>query len=403
MELRNELLNIYEQSGLKEIFDTQGPPFRDEKKKFWKLKFVRRVEAPVSGIELWERKDGNYFRIHYRPTAPVWLPDALKRWANVRNSDEYGTNFNGDPLIPATALAKLLRAFSDGHRQGRRSVAIDIADSRNHWSGLRRPPSNPIMSEGILRFEEFWRRFDCEGSAQQVHPDDSDSLTERDRQQMQLGLLPLPVNGNLRSADLVFLMLNPGFSESDREWGDVFSRRSLVASETANLHQREWASDYPMFDLNPEFVGSGGANYWAGSLGRMKGKLGHLASALAAPDDGDHSSIRRELANRVAVVQLVAYRSTSFADLQGGQSRAGPPQLRLKSSLEALELARALVREGDKLVVIPYGIQHWGYLSPVSSESLVVYKRGLREAHFAPTSAGYRPAIEKLRQRRYGE
>lgn len=258
------------------------------------------------------------------------------------------------------------------------------------------------MSEGISRFEEFWRRFDCAADAPYVHPDDSNSLTDRDRQHMQLNLLPLPVNGNLRSADLVILMLNPGFSDSDAKWGDASMRRSLVASERANLHQRNWPNDYPMFDLNPDFVGSGGANYWTGGLGRMKGKLGHLAHELASAEDLDHSSIRRELANRVAVVQLVAYRSTSFADLQSGQSKAGPPQSRLRSSLEAIRLARALVREGEKLVVVPYGTQHWGYPGPVMRERLVVYRRGLREAHIAPTSPGYEPALRWLRQRSRG-
>jgi hypothetical protein len=258
------------------------------------------------------------------------------------------------------------------------------------------------MSEGISRYEEFWRRFDCVADAPYVHPEDWDLLTTRDRQHMQLNLLPLPVNGNLRSADVILLMLNPGFSDSDAKWGDASMRSALVASERANLQQRDWTNDYPFFDLNPDFVGSGGANYWAGPLGRMKGKLGHLANGLASAEDGDHSSIRRELANRVAVVQLVAYRSTSFADLQSGQSRAGPPQIRLKSSLEAIQLARALVREGEKLVVVPYGIQRWGYPGPVMSERLVVYRPGLREAHIAPTSPGYEPAIQRLRQRGQG-
>ncbi len=205
---------------------------------------------------------------------------------------------------------------------------------------------------------------------------------------MQLDLLPIPVNGNLRNADVIILMLNPGFSDSDAQWGTAFSRSVLLDSERANLLQSDWPDKFPMFDLNPKLAGSGGAKYWAGPLGPMKGKLGHLAHALAGPDDYLHEDIRKELSNRIAIVQRVAYRSKSFRDLH-----------RLRSSQEAFELARSLVAEGEKLVVIPYGIQHWGYPNPVKTSNLIVYKHGLRAAHIAPTSAGYRAVVERLNQR----
>ena len=253
------------------------------------------------------------------------------------------------------------------------------------------------MSRGISQFEDFWRQMKFAPGEPYVHPDDKIALTARDVQIMGLNLPPIPVNGNLRSSDVVILMLNPGYSDLDALRGNAFSKEIQLASEWANLHQRDWPNEYPMFDLNPDLVDSGGAEYWAGPLGRMKGKLGHLAHSLAAPEEHSHSHIRKELANRIAVVQLVAYRSTAFADLQTNQKKSGPPQLRLKSSEEARKLARALVEEGEKLVVIPYGIQHWGYAKPVQTERLVVYKRGLREAHIAPTSAGYHAVLERLR------
>lgn len=256
------------------------------------------------------------------------------------------------------------------------------------------------MSDGISRFEDFWRTMDITMGPPYVHAEDKEQLTERDREIMKLDLLPLPVNGNLRTADVVVLMLNPGFSEKDQSWGDSSSREGLMASERASLYQRDWPNEYPLFDLNPAFAGSGGAEYWAGPLGLMKGKFGHVAQALAAPEDRSHSRIRCEIANRIAIVQLLAYRSTSFKDLQVKQPKnAGPPQRRFKSSQEALKLADSLVKEGKKLVVVPYGIQHWGYKGPVTEEKLVVYRRGLREAHIAPTSAGYQVVRTTLSHR----
>lgn len=256
------------------------------------------------------------------------------------------------------------------------------------------------MSNAISRFEDFWREMPMsnDGTSVLAHPQDEADLTGRDRQCMQLDLLPLPVNGNLRIADVVILMLNPGFGELDAHWGTPASRLERLAGERANLHQTRWTSDYPMFDLNPVLAGSGGAKYWAGPLGPMKGKLGHLARALANAENDDPAEIRKELSNRIAVVQLVAYRSTAFKDLQSGQKKAGPPQHRLQSSNEALLLAHGLAKEQRKLVVVPYGTQHWRFPTQVTKR-LIVYRHGLRQAHFTSKSPGHHLIVETLRTR----
>jgi len=108
MDRTSELVDIYEKSGLKDVLTTHGKYF-DPRSNFSKLKFTPRNAFRVSSIELWDRKDA-FFRIHYRPMAPAWLPQALNSWDNVRSSNSYGTDYVGDPLIPATALADLLRA-----------------------------------------------------------------------------------------------------------------------------------------------------------------------------------------------------------------------------------------------------------------------------------------------------
>lgn len=256
------------------------------------------------------------------------------------------------------------------------------------------------MSDAITRFEEFWRRLPLTNTrpSEWVHPADDEYLTERDRTYMQLDLLPLPVNGNLRNAKVVILMLNPGFGERDAAWGTPSSRSERLGSEIANLRQIHKSSDYPMHELNPILTGSGGARFWAGSLGKTGGKLRHLAKALAPPNDEDHIEIRKELSNHITVVQLVAYRSTKFSDLQGGQRKEGPPQHRLQSSKEALLLAQSLIEEQDKLVVVPYGIQHWGLETQVTSR-LIVYRRGLRAANFTPISPGHHVILKTLSRR----
>jgi len=109
MDRTSQLIDIYEKSGLKDVLATNGKYF-DPRSNFSKLKFTPRNAFRVSSIELWDREEGPTFRVHYRPVAPAWLPETLNSWANVRSSNSFGTDFMGDPLVPATALAELLRA-----------------------------------------------------------------------------------------------------------------------------------------------------------------------------------------------------------------------------------------------------------------------------------------------------
>lgn len=249
-------------------------------------------------------------------------------------------------------------------------------------------------TDAIARFEAFWREFEPGANGPHIHPKDRADISDRDRELMQFDLLPIPVNGNLRTAEVLILMLNPGFGSRDAEWGTPATRQILRAGEMAALHQGDWSGDYPIFDLDPALVGSGGARFWGGEHDSPTGKFGHVITALAEAGTS-FTAARRALANRVAIVQLVAYRSTSFSALQQRQRRDGPPQDRLESSTEALTLARALIAENRRLVIVPYGIDHWKTQEGIAP-NLVVYPPGRRSAHFAPTSPGYGPFVRRM-------
>ena len=107
MDRTQWLADIYRQSGLDKVLATNGQR-HFEKQRFSKLKFVR-SDFRVRSIELWDHKDGTIiFRIHHSDMAPAWLPEAMRGWPWVRSTAKFGTTFDGDPLEPATALAKLL-------------------------------------------------------------------------------------------------------------------------------------------------------------------------------------------------------------------------------------------------------------------------------------------------------
>jgi len=98
---------IYGESGLDKILVANASRYF-EKQRFSKLKFVR-SDFRVRSIELWDHKDGTtVFRIHHSDQAPAWLPEAMREWPQVRTSAKFGAAFDGDPLVPARALARLL-------------------------------------------------------------------------------------------------------------------------------------------------------------------------------------------------------------------------------------------------------------------------------------------------------
>lgn len=112
MDRTNELREIYEKSGLKELFDLDPVIIYFEKEKYTKLKFGRN-DFGVRSIELWDLKSGEpYFKIHHGETHMKWLRDAMKDWQPrpESKSNRVGASFDGDPLRPAKLLADLLRS-----------------------------------------------------------------------------------------------------------------------------------------------------------------------------------------------------------------------------------------------------------------------------------------------------
>lgn len=83
----------------------------EAKQDFSKLKFLPN-DFGVRSIELWDlQSGGTFFRVHHRETAPAWLPEAMRGWRGLRTSARMGSNFDGDPVAHATALAQLLATW----------------------------------------------------------------------------------------------------------------------------------------------------------------------------------------------------------------------------------------------------------------------------------------------------
>lgn len=235
-----------------------------------------------------------------------------------------------------------------------------------------------------------------------MHPDDQLWLADTRAAEFSAHLLPQPINGNLRRAEVLILM--PGARPGDDEslWSAQAhpgERASMAAAQQANLLQSHGPADpYPFFDLDPRFSDHPGAAYWRGGAktampaGRQARKLASLAAELAHVWATSEEVAFRTLANRVAVLYLHAYPSA-------GSAGAGPSLPKnLPSCQEAVALVNGLLQENHKLIVIPRSPKEWGFNGPADNrKNLVVYDaaQGL-SASLGTFSAGGQAILKRL-------
>lgn len=219
---------------------------------------------------------------------------------------------------------------------------------------------------GIDRFEEFWRGMDPTTPRDvHVHPADEPFVQAGPPgdKQLQLQVLPIPVNGNLRQADVVILMLNPNFDEmSDREWkmAHPAEYEYMVACQRANIQQRHPHDAHPFYDISPLLGSHPGAGYWRGGS-----KLADIARELASNRRVSLDEAYIELSRRIAVLQLVPYRSKKF-----GRHRLIKDA---PSCMEAVALARYLAEKTNKLLIVQRKARDWGFEFPSNRENVIVY------------------------------
>lgn len=207
------------------------------------------------------------------------------------------------------------------------------------------------MNSAIDTFLSFWSRFNAD-EPPFVHPDDRALATQSD---FELNLLPLPLNGNLREAECIVLMLNPGLDGEDYEWERAEAFRNSIVK---NLNQSHARNDYPLLYLDPAFEQHPGAGYWARARlpkrsKREQQKLREIIEAIAARDHVAIAIAQAHVARKIAILQLCPYHSASMKrrDLLS----------RLPSCLQARTLAHELAKSGEKLVVATRSVTKWGF------------------------------------------
>ncbi len=112
------------------------------------------------------------------------------------------------------------------------------------------------MNSAVSEFTAFWSALPTSG-APFVHPADAPFIRDGE---LELNLLPIPVNGNLSEAEAIVLTLNPGLDGEDYEWEQ---RQDFRDSLVSNLRQDHPTSGYSLNYLNPKFAAHPGAGYWS--------------------------------------------------------------------------------------------------------------------------------------------
>ncbi len=196
-----------------------------------------------------------------------------------------------------------------------------------------------------------------------------------DDHRLHLSLLPVPYAGDLSRAEIVILLLNPGFSYADY-WAETkmpaFRQRRID-----NLHQSFKEVEFPFMELDPQFCWHSGFVWWEKRLRNV------IAEIAARRFKGCYRDALRDLSAKLASVELVPYHSPSF--------RAHA----LINQLPSVKIVRAFVRgslvpganAGKLTLIVTRQAKTWGLLS--TTKNLVIYRGGARRgASLSPNSEG---------------
>jgi hypothetical protein len=192
---------------------------------------------------------------------------------------------------------------------------------------------------------------------------------------LHLSLQPVPYVGDLRTAAIVLLFLNPGFGYSDY-WAEYHGpgfRERIVN----NLHQSFEGVEFPFMFLDPTLCWSGGFIWWEKKLRKTIQKI------AAEKFDGNYRVGLRSLSSKLACVELFPYHSSSFRDHN------------LLEHLPSVNAARQYAlnglipdaRAGKRTVIVTRQVAAWAV--PNDVPNLVTYEGGhTRGASLGPDSAG---------------
>lgn len=198
---------------------------------------------------------------------------------------------------------------------------------------------------------------------------------------LHLGLLPVPFVGDLRTASIYVLLLNPGHVPADyvAEYESEAFRSAAIAS-IRQKHRRP-----PAFHmLDPSFAWHPGFTWW-------NGKLLDVIRAIASRRNVSIAESRAFLAEHLACVELMPYHSPSFSNT--GRLLDRLPSVRLAREF-VHEQVMARVERDEAIVIVTRQAKAWGV---PRHPRVIVYGQGeARGAHLTTRTRGGRAILNRL-------
>jgi hypothetical protein len=189
-----------------------------------------------------------------------------------------------------------------------------------------------------------------------------------------LSLLPGPYQGNLGTADIVVLMLNPGLGLADYYTDDNVEHSAQVKKL---IRQDLDGMEYPFISLNPEYSWTGGFRWWEKKLRKV------LLRIAEAKFKGRYVGALKHLSQRMACIEMVPYHSRTFG--AGKIIKDLPSAQAAKSYVHETLLPKAL--QGEIKLIVTRKISYWGL--PKHRRHVIQYEGGLtRGAPMGPETPG---------------
>jgi hypothetical protein len=127
------------------------------------------------------------------------------------------------------------------------------------------------------------------------------------RSKFHLGLIPVPFQGDLSSADIFICLINPGLSSLDYLVEEDPSYREILER---NLQQNLGKDSYPFFPLDPKWLWTSGGRWWTDLF---RGVI----SKLRLEKKCSYEEATKIIAKRVAALELVPYHSANADNVAG--------------------------------------------------------------------------------------
>jgi len=120
----------------------------------------------------------------------------------------------------------------------------------------------------------------------------------------QLSLYPSPHLGDLRTAKVIVLLLNPGFNSGDF-YAELNNDDAFKRARRNTIAQRLSGAEFKFFLLNPAFCWSPGFQWW-------EKKLRKTALVICERQKVSYREALRLISSILAAIELVPYHSVSF-------------------------------------------------------------------------------------------